>query len=84
MIDDRKTRTGKSACATKTYSNRCLKWGERPVGGAGRSWGVGKFKKDAVEEELSGLVRGTDQAQEDQHGEHRDAGYDNPRRPRSF
>jgi hypothetical protein len=34
---------------------------------------MGKFKKDAVEPELPGFVRWTDQAQEDQHSEYRDA-----------
>jgi hypothetical protein len=42
---------------------------------------VGKFKKDIVEPELPGLVRWTNQTQEDEHGEHRDANYDNHRRP---
>jgi len=68
----------------KSALNRSLKWGERPVEGSGRSWGMGKFKKDVVEPELSGpgFAYGTDQTQEDQNSEYRDAGYDNHRRPR--
>jgi hypothetical protein len=45
---------------------------------------MGKLKKDAVEPKLSGpgFACGTDQTQEEQHSEYRDAGYDNHRRPR--
>jgi hypothetical protein len=48
------------------------------------AWGKFKKYKDTVEPELPGVVRWTDQTQEDQHGEHRDAGYDNHPRPRSL
>ena len=61
-----------------------LKWGERPLGGNGRSRGVGKFKKVTVEPELPGLVRWTGQTEEDQNSENRDTGYDHHRRFRSF
>jgi hypothetical protein len=45
---------------------------------------MGKLKKDVVEPKLSGpgFACGTDQTQEEQHSEYRDAGYDNHRRPR--
>jgi len=57
----------------------------RAAGGeAGRSWGMGKIEKDAVEPKLSEPVRRTDQTQKDQHSEHRDADYGNHRRPRSW
>ena len=52
--------------------------GDRPLRG------MGKFKRDAFEPELPGLVRWTNETQEDQNGKHRDAGYDNHRRPWSF
>jgi hypothetical protein len=74
----------KVAVPLKPAPNQDLKWGERPVGGPAARGAWGKFKKDAVEPELPGLVRGTDQAQGDQHGENRDAGYGNHRRPRSY
>jgi hypothetical protein len=38
--------------------------------GAGRSWGMGKFKKYTVEPELSGPVCGARQTQEDQDSKH--------------
>ena len=60
--------TGWKPVPLKPAPNRRLKWGERPVEGSGRSWGMGKFKMDAVEPKLSGpgLACGTDQTQEDQ------------------
>ena len=72
------------AVLLKLSWNRRLKWGERPVGGAGRSWGMGKIKKDVVELELSrpGFASRADQTQEDQYSEYRDANHDNHRHPR--
>jgi hypothetical protein len=80
-----KNRTAKSGCATEIRCEWTPEMGRAAGGGAGRSWGVGKFKKKVVvEPELPGLVRWADQTQENQHSEHRDAGYDNHRRPRAF
>jgi hypothetical protein len=58
--------------------------GRAAGGGAGRSWGMGKFKKDAAGPELSGpgFVYGSGQTQEDQYNEYRHTDYDNHRRPR--
>jgi hypothetical protein len=55
--------------------------GRAAGGGAGRSWGMGKFKIDTEKPKLSGpgFVRGTRQTQEDQQSKHRDADCSNHR-----
>ena len=81
--DDLKTWTAMSGCPTKTCSELRPEMGRAAGRGAGRSWGMGKIKKGAVETELLDPIRGTRQTQEDQYGKHRDADCGNHRRPRS-
>ncbi len=53
--------------------------GRAAGGGTGRSWGMGKFKIDAIELWLSHPIRGAGQTQENQESEYRDADYGNHR-----
>jgi hypothetical protein len=61
-----KPRQPKWLSEPKPAPNQHLRWGRAARGGSGRSWGMGKFKKNSVDAELSGPIRGTGEAQEDQ------------------
>jgi len=62
------------ACITKIVPEM----GRAAGGGAGRSWGVGKFKREKIDvkPELFALVRRPGQTQGVQYGEDHEAGCD--------
>ena len=71
------SRSGKDG--TNYSFQRKPEMGKAAGGGTGRSWGMGKFKKIAVDPELSEPVRRTCHTQEEQQSKHRDANYSNHR-----